>query len=227
MKPINHVPLVQQVVKSLVEYIKRPDVLEGSKLPSEASLCKSLNVGRGTLREAFRVLNSQGYLMLIPSRGAFVATKEPSLYQWLLMNELEVRSIVEVRQAIEPLAASLACSSASDDEISKLQSIFTKSEDLARNRNVPGLAINDEEFHLLIATMSRNSLIIGIVNDIQNYLHEFRLRTFTLENNRSNYLKYHKAIVDAISKRDETLSEQSMTQHIEAVTEDLETSKAG
>lgn len=227
MRPINRVPLVDQVVESLIDYIKREDVREGSKLPAEAALCDSLAVGRGTVREAFRVLNTRGYVTLIPGRGAFVASKEPALHRWFQVNELELRSVFEVRYAIEPLAASLAVENASRADIERLHHNLAEARKLLDSRDAEKLASNDEEFHSLIAAMSGNSLLVSINRDIQNYLHDFRLRTFLLENNRDNYYPAHKAIVDAFETCDARRAEESMAKHLEVVSRDLEKSKAG
>lgn len=226
MKPITHVPLVDQVVDSLIDYIKREDVKEGSKLPTEAALCDSLAVGRGTVREAFRVLNSRGYVMIIPGRGAFVASKQPTLYQWFQVNELELRNVFEVRYAIEPLAASLAAENAKQKDVDALQKNLADAEEFLAAKSAEKLAANDEEFHSLIASISGNSLIVSINKDIQSYLHEFRLRTFLFENNRNNYYQPHKAIVDAVSAHDTRLGESYMARHLEVVSIDLEKSKA-
>lgn len=227
MKPINHVPLVNQVVDSLIDHIKREDIKEGSKLPSEAALCESLKVGRGTIREAFRVLNTRGYVTLIPGRGAFVASKEPTLHQWFQVNELELRNVFEVRYAIEPLSASLAVENGTRKDIEKLHQNLAEAKELLISRDSTKLAINDEEFHSLIASMSGNSLIISINNSIQHYLHEFRLRTYLLENNRNNYFPAHKAIVDAIDAHEAKVAEENMARHLEVASKDLEKSKTG
>ncbi|WKZ36410.1 MAG: FadR/GntR family transcriptional regulator [Anaerolineales bacterium] len=227
MKPINRVPLVNQVVESLIDHIKREDVTEGSKLPTEAALCDSLAVGRGTIREAFRVLNTRGYVTLISGRGAFVASKVPTLHQWFQVNELELRSVFEVRYAIEPLAISLAIENATHKDIKKLHQSLAEAKELLISRDSEKLTINDEKFHSLIASMSGNSLLVSINMDIQRYLHEFRLRTFLLENNRNNYYPAHKAIVDAFDAHDAKLGEEYMARHLQAVSRDLEKSKAG
>jgi GntR family transcriptional repressor for pyruvate dehydrogenase complex len=227
MKPINRVPLVNQVVESLIDHIKRDDVKEGSKLPTEASLCESLMVNRGTIREAFRVLNTRGYVNLIPGRGAFVASKEPTVHQWFQVNELELLSVFEVRHAIEPLATSLAIENCTHKDIVKLHRNLDEAKELLLTRDSEKLALNDEKFHSLIASLSGNSLLISINTSIQHYLHEFRLRTYLIENNRNNYYPAHKAIVDAFDARDVKLGEECMTRHLDVAGRDLERSKAG
>ncbi|MBP1578163.1 MAG: FadR family transcriptional regulator, partial [Oscillospiraceae bacterium] len=73
MKSIQRVPVVQQVADNLRDYILSGKVEAGAKLPSEKELCAQMSVGRGTVREAFRILQTTGLVEIKPGRGAFVA----------------------------------------------------------------------------------------------------------------------------------------------------------
>ncbi len=225
MRPLKRIPLVNQVVDRLIEYIKQGDVHEGAKLPPEITLSESLSVGRGTIREAFRILHTRGYVTLIPGRGAFVASKEPSLHKWFQVNELEVRSVFEVRTAIEPLAVALAIENATPDDLKRLRHNLNQARTILDSQDHDQLASNDEEFHSLISILSGNSLISGIDRDIRDYLHEFRMRTFLIEQNRANYYPAHHAIVEAFDRRDSQLGVQAMKSHLEVAQRDLEKSK--
>ncbi len=226
MKPLNRVPLVEQVVESLINYIKAEDIQEGEKLPPEISLSEKLAVGRGTIREALRILSTQGYVMLIPGRGAFVASKEPSLSKWFKAHEFDLRNVLEVRYAIEPMAISLAIENCTDEDIERLHQNLDEAKTLLDQEDYDKLAANDAKFHALIASMSKNSLLVSITKDIENYLAEFRLRTFLFENNRKNYYPAHEAIVKAFDTRNKQQGEISMLKHLDTVNVDMEKSKA-
>ena len=66
---------VQQVEEALRKYILSDEIQIGNKLPTEKVLCDSFGVGRGTIREAIRLLQAKGLVELRPSRGAFVLQK--------------------------------------------------------------------------------------------------------------------------------------------------------
>ncbi|PKL11739.1 MAG: FadR family transcriptional regulator, partial [Spirochaetae bacterium HGW-Spirochaetae-8] len=70
MIPVQKVPITDQVVDKIKTSIIEGTFEESRKLPSEQSLCESLNVSRSTLREAFRVLQTKGFVELKPGRGA-------------------------------------------------------------------------------------------------------------------------------------------------------------
>ena len=226
MKPLNRKPIVDQVVESLIDYIKEEDIQEGSKLPPEITLSEKLAVGRGTIREALRILNTQGYVTLISGRGAFIASKEPTLSKWFQTHEFDLRNILEVRRAIEPLAVSLAIENCTDEDVALLHQNLDEAEYLIEQKDHDKIAVNDAKFHALIASMSENSLLISINNNIEKYLSEFRMRTFLFENNRRNFYPAHKEIVKAFDLRDEELGRKNMLKHLDTVDQDLEKSKS-
>ena len=71
MKEITRVPIVQQVVNNMKEYIMSGQIDVGQKLPTEKEWCEKMGVGRGTVREAFRILEAKGLIEIKPGRGAF------------------------------------------------------------------------------------------------------------------------------------------------------------
>ncbi|MBG0786531.1 MAG: FadR family transcriptional regulator [Anaerolineaceae bacterium] len=221
MEPINNIRLVDEVVRRLEEFIQNSDLQEGEKMPSEQSLCETLGVGRGTIREALRILSTKGYINLIPNRGAFLASKKPTLSKWFQVNELQLTNILEVRSAIEPLAVSLAIENCKNEDIEKLHGLVEDVREFINDKKIKEIAENDEQFHGLIASMSGNSLIPSINHEIESYLHEFRLRTFQFDENRKNLYPAHKSIVHAFDIGDVDLGIRAMSEHLDLIYEDL------
>ena len=108
MEPIRRIPIVQQVEERIGELIAE-QYKSGDKLPAEMQLCQTLGVGRGTVREAFRLLQAKGLVEIKPGRGAFVANQSSesgmAAIDWLVENERELRDSIEIRTALEPMAA--------------------------------------------------------------------------------------------------------------------------
>ena len=95
MEPVQRVPIVQQVEKRILQLIEEEIYQPGEKLPAEKDLCQQMSVGRGTVREAFRLLQARGYVEIKPGRGAFVAEHIPDgskgVVEWLIQNESELQ----------------------------------------------------------------------------------------------------------------------------------------
>lgn len=108
MEPISRVPIVQQVEERIRELIQEEQYQPGKKLPPEMELCQRLGVGRGTVREAFRLLQAKGVVEIKPGRGPCGGEPCRTGYRgidWLVENERELRDSIEIRTALEPMAA--------------------------------------------------------------------------------------------------------------------------
>ena len=112
MQQITKLTAVEQVESSLIALIQSDDYHVGDKLPTEKQLCEELGVGRGTIREAVRILQAKGYVENRPGRGAFLARKYPEaqvdVAEWFRMNEDDLKDLTEIRTAIEPVVVKLA-----------------------------------------------------------------------------------------------------------------------
>lgn len=229
MKAVERVPVVQQVVNSLKAYIKEGNVAVGDKLPTEMELCETLSVGRGTVREAMRILQATGFVENRPGRGAFVAQiKEPEkedLVKWFAKNEVELKDMIEVRMAIEPLGIKLAIQRAKPADIKTLHTLQQKSEEAAKRDDAQALALYDEQFHAYIMECSKNKLLVSINKQISACLKTFRNKTFYIPQNVENFIPAHAAIIDAFEKKDSVLGETCMIAHLDCVYQDLEHSK--
>jgi len=229
MQAIEKVTAVQQVEQSIMAYILSDNVKIGDKLPTERALCEELKVGRGTIREAIRVLQTKGLLELQPGRGAFITRKEEfnkfDLANWFLENEIKIKDCIEVRIAIEPLAIKLAIQKCSDKDIRKLRSIQKRSISAVRKNDVASLAQCDEQFHTFIVECSQNKFLMDINKRLNYRLTSFRSKTFNIPENVQNFIPAHEAIIQAFEKRDVELGQKNLLNHLSYVVEDLELSK--
>lgn len=229
MQAIEKISVVQQAEIRIRDYILNDDVNIGDKLPSEKVLCEAMQVGRGTVREAIRLLQAKGFIEVIPGRGAFVVQKEESdtqgLAQWFRENEIQLKDFIEVRMSIEPLATKLAIQRCTDKALRKMHSIHERSMVAARHNDAAELALCDEQFHTCIVENSYNKLLISINKQILRSLSKFRNNTFRIPSNVENFIPAHSAILDAFDQRNVQLGEQKMKEHLECVYVDLESSK--
>ena len=111
IKAITRVSITDSVVDRIREMIESGAYEVGEKLPTEAKLCEMLSVSRTSVREATRVLQTLGYVTLVPGKGAFVADLKPSDGEeenWFDVENVQFYDFMEVRMAIETLAVRLS-----------------------------------------------------------------------------------------------------------------------
>ena len=227
MEPIVRVPIVSQVEERIRELIDSKKYTEGMKLPTENELCQSMNVGRGTVREALRLLQAKGLVEIKPGRGAFVASKQAADTNpvvWLVQNEKELRNAIEVRNALEPVAARKMAETASEAALRRLKKIHADFLAAVKAGDTVQIAELDELFHGLIVRESGNQLLNEINVHLIQGMHTFRNKTFTVPENVRNAVEPHTRILNAITGRDGNAAEQEMRKHLKMVNEDLSSS---
>lgn len=226
MAEFSRVPIVQQVVNSMKDYVASDETEVGQKLPTEKEWCEKLSVGRGTVREAFRILEARGLVEIKPGRGAFLVSKkelgQEELAEWFLKNEVELKDYIEVRSAVEPLCARLVARRATDSELEQLERIHQRFIRAVEEEDFAGMAKYDERFHKHIVECSRNKMLIFISKKIDECIRDFRLKTFQVPPNATNAIKAHQDIVDAIKARDEEVAELYAKRHISLINIDMD-----
>lgn len=118
--------ITDSVVDRIREMIESGAYEVGEKLPTEAKLCEMLSVSRTSVREATRVLQTLGYVTLVPGKGAFVADLKPSdggEENWFDVENVQFYDFMEVRMAIETLAVRLSVERATPKQIRALEKI--------------------------------------------------------------------------------------------------------
>lgn len=229
MEAVEKISAVQLVEDRLYHYITEGDVEVGQKLPTEKRLCEDLGVGRGTIREAIRLLQARGFVEIRPGRGSFVLqkheTQKEDIVSWFNTNGCAVKDLIDIRTAIEPLAVKLAIQRCTDEDIAALKTIHDESVAAAEVKDTATLARCDEQFHSLICSFSRNVPLMDICKRINSGLTAFRSKTFYIPRNVYNLIPAHEAILEAFLKRDVELGQSSMQMHLALVASDLEMSK--
>ena len=225
MNKDGRVSIVQMVADEVRKLIVSGTVRVGEKLPTEKELCEQMGVGRGTVREAYRMLQVSGYVEIKPGRGAFASQPQEinaqKLTEWFSQNELAIRDCVELRTTFEPLATRLGIQRAKDEDIEKVLEIHQNFLLAAKQNNVSDIARYDELFHSQIVSMSHNMLLIEVDHIIRRHIKQFRSKTFLVEQNIQNAITPHENIMRAIIERDFEAGEFFMHRHLISVMADF------
>ena len=229
VQPIKRIPIIDQVEDQIRELIKSGQYNPGEKLPTERELCERLNVGRGTVREAFRMLQAKGYVELRPGRGAFVAVPadEMGTIEWLVHNEEQLHDAIEIRRALEPMAARRMAEGGSPSAIAELEAIHADFLSAVERDNAARIAELDEAFHAAITVGSGNQLLISILQQVNQEIKIFRSKTFSVPQNIRNAVEPHGQILRTIRSGDADGAEAAMRAHLDKVQEDLLENIAG
>lgn len=225
IKPIIKVSVTHQVVDRIKICIEAGEYKIGEKLPSEKELCQQLQVGRSTIREAFRVLQALEYIEIIHGKGAYVVKtlleNNNRVEHWFEQNKYRLVDIMEVRLAVESVAIKNAIQHISEEEIQHLIEIQDAYCKAVVQPSVKQIAIYDEYFHAYLVNCSHNPLLVSLNESIAESLRAYRLNAYAVASNRYHAIAPHQEIVDALRSHDFERANRAMINHIAISIEDM------
>lgn len=231
LKKVQRVRAFEQAVEQLQEAILGGQFHPGDRLPTEQELCDSLDVSRSTIREALRVLEAGGLIEVRRGSGAYVAEKMDSLatrgeiLKWLSKREESVIQILQVREGIEWLTASLTAKNNRVSVLNELKRIIDEQKTEAgiksRVPDVKKLAELDVLFHTTISAASGNEIAHEIIAHIVPSFSEANKAVLWAGRNIQTSIGEHELIVSAIEAGNPSAAEKAMRSHIERVREEI------
>ncbi len=217
IKKVVHQSIGEQVFEQLKEQIFNNEWRSGEKIPSENDLAASFGVSRITVRQALQKLMALGLIETRLGEGSFIKEAVPGinmnpLIPMAYLNENPLMELLEYRKVLEGNVAELATQKASEEEVAKLEEAYLLMEQV--KDDLQRFSKMDLNFHLLLANMTKNSLIIQtfhIFNDVLN-------RAFTqIVSKRGNSagIYYHQLLLEAVKSRNSREAKRIMDEHMQ------------
>ena len=207
MAPIkldSYQPLREVVCESLREAIRNGVLKPGERI-MEIQLAEELGVSRTPVREAIRKLELEGYVVMMPRRGTYVAN----------MSIRDINEIFEIRTALESLSNGLAAEHITDEELEHLQRLLVIIGGYIKDGNIEKIVETDIEFHDLMYHAARNQRLVGIISNLRDQLTRFRTLSMSYPGRLEATLDEHRTIVEAIANGDRKAASKAAEQHME------------
>jgi DNA-binding FadR family transcriptional regulator len=208
-------PTADQALTALRAALEGGEFPAGARLPPERELARRLKVGRGTLRKAFDALAREGRIRRRVGQGTFAA--EAGAEAALRLDAApSPADLMEARLMLEPVAGAAALR-ALDPEIAALRALVEVGP-AADWRVWEG---RDSAFHAALAAASRNPLLAALIRTLEDMRRRddwgrLRARALTPERQTEN-IRQHRAVVEAVARRDATGAAAAMRDHLETV----------
>jgi len=190
------VPLNRRTLHDELVGRVRTLIVEGQLLPEtrihEGRLGQALGVSRTPLREALKVLASEGLIELVPGRGAVVRKLTPR----------DVREMLDVLTALETLAARLTCENATADEIAALRRTHDEMMTFYRIGNRLEYYWRNQAIHAGLAQLSGNALLASMHQMIQARLRRVRFIGNEKPEKWADAVAEHETMIAALEARD-------------------------
>ena len=227
MKAIKRESLSEQVLASIIAYIRDNNLTVGDKLPTEEEFSRRLGVSRTSVREGMKGLSVSGVVESVPGRGTFLRSPVSEL---LFLEKTAgggsveaakkaISNVMEMRTALEVLAGELAVERGTDEEIAAVGKTV---EELIRvvQEGKPWAEVGTG-FHSLIAQMSRNVILQQTISSLFATTNLYKDELYKSGQDMEQYICQHRAIYEALKARDKARVKEGILAHMDYILQNL------
>ncbi|MBI4963099.1 MAG: GntR family transcriptional regulator [Desulfomonile tiedjei] len=176
---------------------------QGEKLV-EKDLCLELGISRTPLREAYRLLSSEGLIDLVAHKGAYVA--RPSMR--------EIRDMFEVMAILEGTCARLAAERMTDPDFKKVEKLHQRLEKHFEDEDHEKYLDVNHKYHTLIQEMTGNKAFNDVINTLRQKILLYRYRQLYQPDRFEASMNEHRELLNAFRRRDPVQAEELMRRHL-------------
>lgn len=207
------------LAQKIKDMIISNEVEEGYLFPNENEFCKILNVGRGTLREAYKILDTEGFIRRT-KQGTFVKGRDDIARQGDFYASLQLSDVDEMNEfvcGLEPYAVELAAERITDEQLAKLRELLEECE--AVKDKIPQMNRVNAEFHSYLRGICGNHLIISVLSAYYDFFDKRVIRSIYSSGRYKkefleNSLAQHRQLLEALEQRDGEKAKKISYEHL-------------
>lgn len=203
--PIIKRTVLYEEVAEIVARMIYSSQLEPGQWIDEMQLCNELGISRTPLREALKVLASDGLVELVPRKGCFVKT----------ISAEELDELFPIVALLEGFCAKLAAENVTDQELIRLRHIHANLEKHAADEDIVRYYEENILFHDALKNISSNTWLERLTLDLSRVIRLARQKQLKLGSRLQHSLQEHRDILAAIEARDGELANTTMSLHIQ------------
>lgn len=199
-----HLTLREKILETIRDAISSGALKPGEKV-AEPELAERFGISRTPIREAFRQLESEGYLTVIPRKGAVVVS----------FSSKEIEEFYAIKSILEGYAAHQACRNLTDKEIERLAAINEKLRQLAEDGDIRHFFKIHNDFHELFRKAADNSKLDEMIEGLLNKFQRLRYASLSKPGRMKISVQEHMKIIEAFRARNAELAEQLVRKNAE------------
>lgn len=221
--PVERPKVYQLVAERLLHQVRLRRLNPGDSLPPEHELARRYGVGRSSVREALRLLESKGVIRSA-GHGSFVVAEYgnalvDSLRFLLTLEAFDLEELYELRKILETEFAALAASRRGEEHLQRMEEAIREME--AGLGSQARYIEADLRFHLTVAEATRNRVAVYVMRAIRDPLHRALARVYHIPGSPQKSMAQHRAILEAVRAQDPEGARRRMAEHLGRVQEDV------
>ena len=212
----------ENVVETITDLILSGDLENDMTLPTESELCDNLGVSRSVLREAMKMLGTKGLVEI--KQGVGTVVKRPSeyvsieaLHNYIQLNQVSLGQVMDIRIPIEIETARLAAINRTQEHLAAMEKTLTEMD--SNRSDIDACVEADHEFHDVLVSSTGNPLFFIVTHSIAKFLSFLRVVTI---GSVAETVDQHRAIWEAVEKKNPKAATSAMIKHMKATEKDLE-----
>jgi DNA-binding GntR family transcriptional regulator len=204
-KPMEkHLTLREKILENIRDAIMSGGLKPGEKV-AEPELAERFGISRTPIREAFRQLESEGYLTVIPRKGAVVVS----------FSSKEIDEFYAIKSILEGYAAHRACKNLTEKEIDRLAAINEKLRQLAEDGDIKHFFKIHNDFHELFRKAADNAKLEEMISGLVSKFQRLRYASLSKPGRMKISVQEHSKIIEAFRSRNAELAEQLVRKNAE------------
>ncbi|MEJ2470623.1 MAG: GntR family transcriptional regulator [Desulfuromonadales bacterium] len=186
-----HQTLREKILETIRDAILKGTLKPGERV-SEPELAERFGISRTPIREAFRQLESEGYLKVIPRKGAVVAS----------LSERDVEEFYTIKIILEGFAARMAAEKLTDKDIERLEAINNRLAEIAKQGDVKNFFRVHNEFHEMFIKAAGNERLSEMINQLVMKFKRLRLASLSQPGRMEISVEQHRNMIQAFKTHD-------------------------
>jgi DNA-binding GntR family transcriptional regulator len=195
--------LHDEVAQRLRELIRSGELEPRSRV-NELELAERFGISRTPLREAIKILATEGLLELLPNRGARVVS----------ISNQEIDEMIEVVAGLEAIAADLACRRITDEEVTRIEGLHERMVAAWKQDDNTGYFTFNRQIHETIVAASRNATLKGLYDNLSGRIQRTRYSAHKTPEQWTKAITEHERMIDLLKARDGDALARLMREHI-------------
>ena len=199
-----HLTLREKILEHIRDAIISGTLKAGSRV-SEPELAERYGISRTPIREAFRQLESEGYLTVVPRRGAVVSE----------FSQKDVEDFYAIKSILEGYAARRACSRLTDKDLERLQANNNRLRELADHNDIKTFFRVHNEFHDMFIRAADNERLRELITSVVTRFQRLRFMSLSLPGRMKIAVQEHEKIIEAFRRKDASTAETLVQKNAE------------
>jgi DNA-binding GntR family transcriptional regulator len=195
--------LHEEVVSRVRHMLMEGEIPPGARVP-ERELCLALGISRTPLREALKVLAAEGYVILLPNRGARAAK----------LTQKDIQDLFEVCESLEAAAGELACQRITDEKVDRISVLHSEMVKHYRSKDLPQYYRCNRLIHQAIVDAADNAVLASLYESVTTRIRRARFVAPMHPSHWELAIHEHEAILNALQRRDGTGLSHILRRHL-------------